>query len=288
MSLINIRRLTKRFGSTTVLNDVSFAVEPGEIFGFLGPNGAGKSTTIRCLLDYIRPTSGTVSVFGLDARTHGPALKRRLSYVPAEPTLYTHWTLHDHLTFIDGLQPIDWTRAEELQQLLQLDGHRRVRQLSTGNQQKVAIILALVRRPELLILDEPTRGLDPLLRATLHQLLRDYQTAGGTVLLSSHDLSEVEELCSNVAIIRDGRLVSDTSLAELKRANRHHLKLTFAGTMPDLALLKPTELVIAGQTARLTVQGDLNAALKLIARHAVKDIEISSASLEDIFMGMYR
>jgi ABC-2 type transport system ATP-binding protein len=287
MNVLTIAGLTKRFGAVTALDDVSFSVEVGEIFGFLGPNGAGKSTTMRCIMDYTRPTSGSITILGKDSMADAAELKRVISYVPAEPNLYPGWTVDAHIGFIAELQAIDKAQAARLKEQLQLDGTKKVRHLSTGNQQKLAIILALVRKPSLLLLDEPTRGLDPLLRSMFHGLLRDYQQAGGTVLLSSHDLSEVDELCTKLSIIRAGRIVSDTTLDKLKEASLHKCKVTFSGKVPDLSRLGVEDLAVTGSVASFMLRGDMNPMLRLLAKHQVADMETSIASLEDIFMELY-
>jgi len=287
MSVLRIDHLEKNFGTNLALGGISFAVEKGEIFGFLGPNGAGKSTTLRCIMDYIRPSKGWVTVFDKDSQADAAELKRRIGYVPSEPNLYGQWTVDEHIKFAGRLQTIDSTRAAELKHDLQLDGHKKVRQLSTGNQQKLAIILALIHQPELLLLDEPTRGLDPLLRATMHDILRAYQKDGGTVLLSSHDLSEVEELCTNLAIIRAGKIVTDSSVDKLKQANIHNIKVRFAGKLPNLSALGLNNLEVNGQTASFTLKGDINKMLDALTRYPVLDLEVTKASLDDVFMEIY-
>ncbi|HRV75864.1 MAG TPA: ATP-binding cassette domain-containing protein [Candidatus Saccharimonadales bacterium] len=188
--VLDINNVTKFFGKQKALEDVSLKISKGEIFGFLGPNGAGKSTTIRCITDTIRPNKGSVTIFGKDANKEASSteLKNLIGYVPAEPNLYPNWTVDRHIKFAEHIFKVDSKRSTELKKLLSIDGDRKVGALSTGNHQKLAIILALIHNPMLLILDEPTRGLDPLFRSTLHQLLRDYQARGGTILLSSHDL----------------------------------------------------------------------------------------------------
>lgn len=287
MKVLTVTKLSKRFAGTHALKGISFAVEPGEIFGFLGPNGAGKSTTLHCIMDYIRPTSGTIKLWGKDARANATTLKQRVAYVPSEPNLYHNWTVQQHIAFVASHQNLNRQKLTSLLQQFQLESRKKVGQLSTGNQQKLAIVLALARESDLLLLDEPTRGLDPLLRATLHSLLREYQKAGGTIVLSSHDLSEVEDLCNSVAIIRAGEIVSDTSLGELKKASAHKFKVGFGGAVPDLSSIAATNLAVSGHTASFTTKASLDSALQLLAEHKVTALEVSSASLEDIFMELY-
>ncbi len=288
MNALEIHDLTKHFGSTQALRGISLSVEQGDIFGFLGPNGAGKSTTIRCIMDYIRPTGGTVTVLGRDASQQSVALKELIGYVPAEPNLYDRWTVDEHISFVAGIRDVKTHRAAELKRDLELAGQPQVRHLSTGNQQKLAIVLALMSDPELLILDEPTRGLDPLLQVTFHQLLREYQQRGGTVFLSSHNLTEVDELCTQVAVIRQGELVTSMSLAELKATSVHNVRAVFAGSVPDLRRLDPHDLVVTGRTATFGIRGDVNPALRALARHTLSDLEVTRVSLEQLFMELYQ
>ncbi len=287
MSILIIKDLKKNFANTEALKGISLTVAKGDIFGFLGPNGAGKSTTLRCIMDFIRPTSGSITIFQKDSTQSAPELKERTSYVPAEPNLYQSWTVDEHINFTASLQKTDRKKAEELKQKLSLDGKKKVGQLSTGNQQKVALILALITEPDLILLDEPTRGLDPILRVTLHQILKDYQKSGGTILLSSHDLLEVEELCNKVAIIKDGLLIEDRTLQNLKKSKVHKVRLSYSGKEPSLKNLEVEDLIKNGKTINFTIKGDLNPLLKQLASYDIKDLEINTATLEDIFLEIY-
>lgn len=290
MNALELKKVSKQFGSTQALSDVSFVVPTGQIVGFLGPNGAGKSTTIRSIMDFIRPDSGEILIFDQDAHLHAPDLKQRIGYVPAESTLYLEWTGAGHIAFLAQLRGSGVAaKAKELQAVLGLDVGKKVKTLSTGNKQKLAIILALATQPDLLILDEPTRGLDPLLRTTFHQLLRDYKAQGGTVLLSSHDLTEVEELCDTIAIIHNGKLVQATTIDQLRLQHGHRVKIRFLATdLPDLSNTAGVQNVkIADATVQLTVMGDLNPLLQLLAKHPVATLEVTASSLEEIFVEMY-
>lgn len=290
MAVLAIKNLSKNFGNTQALDGVSFTVNKGQIFGFLGPNGAGKSTTIKIIMDFMHPTRGEVLVFGKNAHTNAVALKEKIGYVPAEPVLYPGWTVDEHISFVahlSGKHMID--EAKALKHLLQLDSSKKVKELSTGNQQKLAIILALAPKPPLLILDEPTRGLDPLLRATFHELLRSYKHAGGTVLLSSHDLSEVEGLCDGVVVIHKGRIVQDTTIQALRSSRQHKVRLQFNKSVPNLSALTDIHnLNISGTVVTFDSKGDVNALIALLSKHRLTDIEITSASLEDIFREIYQ
>lgn len=287
MHALKVTNLKKNFGRNEALKGISFTVKKGEIFGFLGPNGAGKSTTLRCIMDYIRPNDGSITIFGKDSIEDTTELKKAVSYVPSEPNLYKNWSVDEHIKFISKLKPIDKAYTAKLKEKLQLRSKQKVGELSTGNQQKLALILALITKPGLLLLDEPTRGLDPLLRSELHAILKDYQKTGGTILLSSHDLSEVEELCTNLAIIKDGLLITDDSIEKLKKSNMHKVKASFIGRVPDLSSLDISEIVTAGKTLSFNIKGELNELTNKLAKHELKDLEIVGASLEDIFMEIY-
>jgi ABC-2 type transport system ATP-binding protein len=288
MKIIEIDKVTKKFGSLVALDNLSFSVNSGEIFGFLGPNGAGKSTTLKCIMDFIRPTSGTIRILSKDSVKDSKEIKSLIGFVPSDPNLYSDWTIDQHIKFVSDIQKCDLSKANELKELLQVDGTKKINHLSTGNVQKVAIILALIKSPKILLLDEPTRGLDPLLRGTLHNLLRDYQANGGTILLSSHDLIEVQELCSTVALIKDGKLIKDTTIQKLRNVNSHNFKISFTDQVPDLSSFKLQDLVIAKNVVTFCTKSDLSSLLKQISGYQLRDVEITSSSLEDIFMELYK
>jgi len=290
MNALEITDLTKFFGKQKALDKVSFKVEKGEIFGFLGPNGAGKSTAIRCIMDTITPERGVIKIFGQNANSNQSSteLKKIIGCVPAEPNLYPNWTVDRHIKFAQKLFCLDSKKSTGLKRLLDIDGTKKAGNLSTGNHQKLAIILALMHNPKLLILDEPTRGLDPLFRTTLHQLLRNYQKDGGTVLLSSHDLYEVDELCSKVAIIKDGKLINDSSLEKLRKAGSHNVKITFKKSIPkNLKNLDTEDYVETKKTVTFILKGDLTPLIKILSTGEVQELNITSPTLEDIFKEIY-
>jgi ABC-2 type transport system ATP-binding protein len=207
-AVVRAHALTKRYGRERGVTELDFEVEPGEVFGFLGPNGAGKTTTIRLLLDLIRPTSGRLEVFGLDPRRDGVAVRRRIGYVPGDLLLYERLTARELIRFFASLRGRDdLGAAERLAGRLELELDRPIRSLSKGNRQKVGLVQALQHRPELLVLDEPTAGLDPFGQQLVHELLREATAEGRTAFLSSHVLSEVQEVADRVAIVREGRIV---------------------------------------------------------------------------------
>ncbi|HEY7562937.1 MAG TPA: ABC transporter ATP-binding protein [Gaiellaceae bacterium] len=289
---IQAEGLTKSYGSSRGVVDLAFEVERGEVFGYLGPNGAGKTTTIRLLLDLIRPTRGRASVLGLDARRDSVEVRRHVGYVPGELALYPRLTGREHLSFYASLRGgVDPRAVDDLVERLDLDLDRPVADLSKGNRQKIALAQALMHRPELLVLDEPTSGLDPLVQQEFYRLVRERTAAGGTVLLSSHVLSEVEHVADRVAIVREGRLVVVEDVAGLKARAVRRLVVHFAAPVAaePLASLPGVRSVEADGTGlRFEVEGSLDTLVKAIAAHEVVDIVSHEPDLEEIFLSYYR
>ncbi len=288
---IETRGLTKRYGRARGIVDVDLLVEAGQIFGFLGPNGAGKSTTIRLLLDLIRPTGGQARVLGLDVHRDRLAIDRRTSYVPGELSLYSELTGRQLLTYLGNLQgQVDAAYRESLIERLELDPTRRIKALSRGNKQKVGLVSAFMIRPELLILDEPTAGLDPFVQLEFERLCEEARGEGRTVFISSHQLPEVEHLCDRVGIIREGRLLAVETIAALKERALRRLEIDFGERVEAEAfsnLPGVSELVVDDGTLRCTVMGSVDALIKAAARFEVRSIRSIDTSLEEIFMAYY-
>lgn len=285
---IKFNHLIKSYGSKRAVDDISLSIDKGEIFGFLGPNGAGKTTTIRCLMDFVRPDGGTIKIGSLDSRIDSVAVKRKVGYLPADYYHYDKWTGEDHIDFVCNLRGCE--PDQKLIESLGFDSKVKVKHLSTGNQQKLGIVLALLGQPDILVLDEPTRGLDPVLQNQVYDILRQYKRSGGTVFMSSHNLAEVQKVCDAVAVIKDGKLVVNETLQSLRGKNIHHVDVTFAEPF-SADLLKRPEIVLISQnsrTASFRVKGDLNLVFKLISRYKIKDIEIRHASLEELFLELYK
>jgi ABC-2 type transport system ATP-binding protein len=289
---IETSKLTKWYGhNSRGVIDVDLVVEAGQIFGFLGPNGAGKSTTIRLLLDLIRPTSGTARVLGLDVHRDRLAIDRRVSYVPGELSLYGDLTGRQLLTYLGNLQgTVDEAYRDKLVERLELDTSRRVKTLSRGNKQKVGLVAAFMIRPELLILDEPTAGLDPFIQLEFEHLCEEARAEGRTVFISSHQLPEVEHLCDRVGIIREGRLLAVESIATLKERALRKLEIEFGGAVDPAAfagLPGVQDVVIEKGVLRCAVMGSLDALVKVAARFEVVNLRSIETSLEEIFMAYY-
>jgi ABC-2 type transport system ATP-binding protein len=292
---ISIRALTKRYGPLTALNDLNLDIHRGEIFGFLGLNGAGKTTTIRLLLDLLRPTSGNAFIFGCDCRTESLDARAQIGYLPGELGLYLDLTGLETLDFLAGLnrQPVDKRHRQELCDRLELPGsdlRRRLRQYSSGMKRKLGIIQAFQGNPPLLILDEPTEGLDPLMQEAFYGLLADVQRAGATVFMSSHVLSEVERVCDRIALLRKGEMVLLSSVRESRRLAPRRARVFFSEDVTVHPALPPG-MDLTEQTPRLwrlTLAGPIGPLLAALEGLPVKDMELEEARLEDVVLKYYR
>jgi ABC-2 type transport system ATP-binding protein len=288
---IETEGLTKYYGSSRGIEDVTLAVEQGEVFGFLGPNGAGKTTTIRTLLDLLHPTRGSARVFGLDSRRDSVAIRARLGNLPGDFGYGKHATGNEAVWLLARLRGLAGRgRADELARRFRADLERPLGQLSRGNRQKVGLILALFHSPELLVLDEPTSGLDPLMQEEFLALVREERERGCTVFVSSHELDEVERVCDRVGIIRGGRLIAVEGVAALLGKTPRRVSVEFADPV-DLDELRAAHGVsdVEADAGRVTftVAGDVDAAVKAIARHTVADLQVSHPTLEEVFLTYY-
>jgi ABC-2 type transport system ATP-binding protein len=289
---IELDHLTKTYGRRRGLADLSLEVVAGEVFGYLGPNGAGKSTTIRLLLDLIRPTSGRVTVLGLDPRRDAVALHRRVGYLAGDFVVDTRQTVDECLTFLANLRGgVPPSRLVALAERLDLELPARIRKLSKGNRQKVGLVQAFMHQPELLILDEPTSGLDPLVQQTFLQLVAEARAAGQTVLMSSHVMSEVERVADRVAIIREGRLIAIDTVAGLRERAVRDVRITFADRVPltDFEGLPDVDGArVEGRVLQCRVTGSPDALIKAAAGHTVVDLLSQEPDLEELFLAYYQ
>jgi len=290
-AVIETDELTKRYGRARGIDDVSMRVEAGEVFGFLGPNGAGKTTTIRTLLDLLHPTSGRARLFGLDSHDDRLAVHARLGNLPGDFAYDERLTGSEILTFFAEVRGTDGLgRAGALAERFQADLDRPLGSLSRGNRQKIGLIQAAFHDPELLLLDEPTTGLDPLMQEEFLAFLGDERERGRTVFLSSHDLDEVERICDRVGIIRDGRLVAVEKVAEITHRAYRRVELEFAVPVdPGEFARIPGVRDLSADGTRLTFRasGDLDPVIKAAARHTVTDIELIHPTLEEVFLTYY-
>jgi ABC-2 type transport system ATP-binding protein len=284
--------LSKDYGSGRGLFGLDLEVAPGEVFGFLGPNGAGKSTTMRLLLDLIRPTSGSARVLGLDTRKDSVEIRRRIGFLPGDLALYPKLTGRAVLDYLGQLRGgVDPRVRDLLAERFDADLDRPVRQLSTGNRQKLGLIQAFMHEPELLILDEPIAGLDPLVQQSFHSLLQEVSAEGRTVFLSSHTLSEVERVTQRLAILRQGRLVVVDSLENLRKVAVQRIEIEFAEHVPaeEFRALPGVKDVEAKElTLTIGFEGSADAVVKAAAAHQVRAIRPREDDLEDIFLRYYR
>jgi ABC-2 type transport system ATP-binding protein len=271
--------------------DLDLRVDQGEIFGFLGPNGSGKSTTIRVLLDLIRPASGRATVFGLDCRTESREVHRITGYLPGEFSLDAKLTGRQLLTYLGNLRGhIDWAHVEVIASRLELDLDRPFGQYSRGNKQKVGLAQAFMHRPRLLILDEPTGGLDPLNQEAVLSLVRDARAEGATVFFSSHILSEVEEICDRVGFIREGRLIQAGPVHEIMTTREHHVEATCARVpiAADFeAVQNISEVQVVDRRVTFRVQGNMAAAMAALVRFEPTQVVSREPNLNEIFFGLY-
>jgi ABC-2 type transport system ATP-binding protein len=289
MKAIQAEGLTKRYGETLALDSLDLSIEPGEVYGYLGPNGAGKTTTIRCLLGIHRPTSGRAELFGVDAWGDPVEAHRRVAYVAGEPFLWPAMTGAQTLEFLARLHGgTDKAYRDELVQRFDLDTRKKVRALSKGNRQKVQLIAALATRADLLVLDEPTSGLDPLMEMVFRDCITAAKARGQAVFLSSHILSEVEAVCDRVGILKEGKLVDQGTLAELRHLSTQTMDVTFEGQAPELPPLPGVQVHQAGPNAlRFEVAGSVGPVVTALAGHPVTALVSREPSLEEIFLHHY-
>jgi ABC-2 type transport system ATP-binding protein len=282
-------------GSVKAVENVSFSVHKGEIFGFLGPNGAGKSTTMRTVMGYLKSQQGTVKILGLDHKRDALAIRKRIGYLPGDVALYDNFTGEELIEFFGTFRPIDRVMLKKLRSLFKVDLTQKIGSLSTGNRQQVALIAVMASNPDLLLLDEPSSGLDPLMAARLHKLLRELQAQGKTIFLSSHDLAEVQKICDRVGIIREGRMVVIEKVETLLKKSLQEMQIEFENTTitPALADLRAIPNVVTVQKNSkngkfyLKVTGDINELLRTLATYHVKRLTLTDSSLEDIFLHYY-
>jgi len=284
--------LTKDYGQGRGLFDLDLEVAAGEVFGYLGPNGAGKTTTIRLLMDMIRPTRGRAEVFGVDCQAKPVEVKRLVGYMPGELPQFGGLRGREVVSYVAGLRGgVDSGRIGALAGRLDLDLGRRFREYSRGNKQKLGLVLALMHEPRLLILDEPTSGLDPLNQQEFHLMVDEARARGATVFLSSHVLSEVEQICQRVGIIRQGRLVQIARLDELHHIRYHHVEVDFAGPVPADAVRAAAgveQVSVQGQRLTCVVRGSFSPLLTALERGEVINMVSHEPSLEETFLAYYR
>ncbi len=289
MSIIEVNNLTKYYGKARGIVDVSFNVDEGEIFGFIGPNGAGKSTTIRLFCSLIYPSSGEAKIFGKDAIKYGPEIRQDIGYLPSEVFYYDRMKVIDLLKYSASFYKKDCTkRMYELSEIMELDLHRRIDDLSYGNKKKVGIVQGLLHEPKLLLLDEPTSGLDPLMQKNFYKLIREENERGVTVFLSSHILGVVQKMCSRVAIIKEGSIVDLQDVRTLERDNYKKIHIV-ADEIDEKQFDLPGVIKLEKENGATSFfyKGDINQITRAISAQDVSDVTIEEPTLEEVFMHYY-
>jgi ABC-2 type transport system ATP-binding protein len=291
MAVIETHELSKRYGRVRGIEGVSMAVEEGEVFGFLGPNGAGKTTTIRTLLDLLHPTSGSATIFGLDSRRDSLTIRSRLGNLPGDFAYDPRLTGGELVTFLAEVRGMrDRGRADELAERFQADLDRPLGELSRGNRQKVGLVQAAFHDPELLVLDEPSSGLDPLMQEEFLTFVAEERGRGHTVFLSSHDLDEVQRACDRIAIIRDGRLAAIENVEDVTGRSYRHVTIEFADPVDGGEFRRipgVSDLVRTGSRLTFRLAGEVDPVIKAAARHTVTELELSHPTLEEVFLTYY-
>jgi ABC-2 type transport system ATP-binding protein len=285
--------LTKHYGEVEALIDLDLEVHAGEVFGFLGPNGAGKTTTIRTILDEIRPTRGSAEILGMDTRHRSVEIRNHIGYVPGELSMYPNLTGRDTLTYFANLRGgVDWDYVEELRERLDADLDKKVGDLSSGNRQKLGLIQAFMNRPDVLIMDEPSSGLDPLIQREFQAMMREVAAEGRAVFLSSHTLSEVQRVADRVGIIRRGLLIALEAVADLRSKSMRRIEFQFAEPV-EAAVFQGvpgvSDIEVLNRRVMMSYEGSIDALLTTVAgRYDVIDITTHEADLEEIFLTYYR
>jgi ABC-2 type transport system ATP-binding protein len=293
-TVLMARGLAKSYGRVQALRGVDLDVRRGEIFGFLGPNGAGKTTTIRCLLDLIRPDSGTLRVLGIDPQIHPVEVQARTGYLPGELHLNDNLTTERQIRFFADMRGgvSDWEYVRDLAERLELDLTRPIKNLSKGNKQKVGVVQALMHRPALLLLDEPTSGLDPLMQQETLSMIRQARADGATVFFSSHVIGEVQAVADRVAMIRSGKIAEVADTESLVARALRHVAVQFKEPVDSDQLADlPGVTVLAredGMQVTLQVEGDIDGLIRALGEMPVRDLETSRPSLEEVFLSYYK
>jgi len=291
--VIKTEKLTKYYGKTRGIEDLSLEVKEGEIFGFLGPNGAGKTTTIKLLTGFLQPTSGSAEIFGLNVQNEQDIveIKKEIGLVPGDVRLFNKMKGIELINYIGKMRPGKEELRDSLIKRLDFNPNIKIKAYSKGNKQKLAVILAMMHKPKLLIMDEPTSGLDPLMQQEIYKILREFKQKGHTVFISSHFLPEVDRVCDRVGIVRSGHLVSIETIEGLRSKTVRHLDVQFEQEINPQEFQVLPEVIEVNKLNnhwRITAQGEVDTLIKKVAQYKIKDLIFNQASLEDFFMDFYK
>jgi ABC-2 type transport system ATP-binding protein len=293
MPVIEVSHLSKYYGRSRGIEDISFEVDKGDIFGFIGPNGAGKSTTIRILLNLIFPTSGSGRILGMDMVKDSKKIRSRIGYVPSDANLYDRMSVQEFLIYCADFHSVKNSSGviNKLAEIFDLDTGRKITELSMGNKKKVAIVQALVHHPEILILDEPTTGLDPLIQSRFFNLLHEENKKGTTIFFSSHNLNEVQTFCKTVAIIREGKIINVEEIAALRKKQLKRVRIIFTEERKIFGIsMEGIEFIEhdSGRNAEFLFSGNINELIKTLSGYKIENLIIEEPPLEEIFLHYYR
>lgn len=292
MNIIEIKNLTKKYGKKVAVDNINLSVEEGEFYGFIGPNAAGKSTTINAMLNFIFPTEGSIKIFGFDSIKDTKEIKKIVGYVPSEVFYDDNMTVKDVLKYtLSYYKDINENEIESYAKKFDVDLNKKMGELSLGTKKKVAVIQAVITKPKLLILDEPTNGLDPIVQNKLFEILTNLRIAGTTIFMSSHALDEVQKYCSKVAIIKDGKIIKEADISELLFHNSKSVRIKCSNRKKVSELLKDENISqlenIDETTYSFVYSGDLNVLIKKLSEQEIEDLSITKVNLEDIFKSFY-
>ena len=285
-NVIEVKDLKKHFGKVRAVDGISFNVKKGEIFGFLGPNGAGKTTTIRCLMDFIRPQEGEAKILGMDAHKDEVDIKRKVGFLSGNVKLYDKWTGAMHIKYFRKLNG-KGDVADKIMKRLDFDPSRKAKEYSSGNRQKLALVLAFMFEPEVMLFDEPTNALDPILQNEVYEMIEEAVEKGTTVLMSSHNMPEVERVCDRVGIIRKGKMVAIEDMVSLKEKKIYRVTAFFKDKFDKKDFKEEDVLRENDHEIIFRVKGNIDPIVKKLSKYNLKDLEINQASLEDVFLEYY-
>lgn len=290
MSILEVKELTKDYGSHKGIFDISFSMDEGDVFGYLGPNGAGKTTTIRCLMGFLNPNHGTCSIMGMDCRFESENIQKNIGYLPGEIAFFDEMTGDNFLDLMSSMRNLrNMERRIQLVDRFQLDTKGKIRKMSKGMKQKLAIVSAFMHDPKVYILDEPTAGLDPLMQNVFVELILEEKKKGKTILMSSHNFEEVSRTCNKVGIIREGNLVAVEDIHSLLSVQKKNYFITFATKKDANAFLKmiPDSKLAGELVVETWITGDINSLIKTMGQFNIRDIQVNSRNLEEVFMHYY-